>query len=324
MPSQYTWREFLERMIEDPQQRQQLADILGVTPITLTRWTRQESIPRPNSLRKLMQVFPEYHDLLMTSIEQEFPHLSHVWGNRADDLDTMEIPYDFYVRLMHMYATAPESLLFSLACDQILEQALKQLDPRRLGLAVYVLRCLPPNNGVVRSLQACAGRGTPPWDAQSQQWSMLLGAESLSGHALIMGHLETNQRLQEPITTAPGYAHVGEQSAVACPIQRASRSAGCFLALSTREEYFTPQRRSLVEHIAHLLSLAFNNEAFYRPGQIQLAVMPRYEQQRPVLAQFRQRVNQILVQSLDRQPLTLLQAEQVVWQQIEQEFLYES
>jgi transcriptional regulator with XRE-family HTH domain len=324
MTPQYTWRELLELVIEDPQQRQQLADTLGVAPITLIRWTRQEATPRPNSLRKLVQALPGYHESLTASIEQEFPRLSEAWNREAQSLNALEIPFDFYVRLLHMHATAPENLLFSLICDQILEQALKLLDPRRLGLAIYMLRCLSPAHGMVRSLQACAGRGTPPWEIQSQQWPMLLGAESLAGHALIMGHLETNQRLQESITTAPGYAHIGEESAVACPIQRVSRIAGCLLVVSTSENYFTPRRCDLIQHIAQLLSLAFDLEAFYPPSQIQLAVMPRYELQRPLLVQFRQRVNQLLVQSTNQQPLRLLQAEQMAWQQIEQELLYNS
>jgi len=41
-----TWRELLGRSIENLQERQRIANAMGVIPITLMRWANGESTPR--------------------------------------------------------------------------------------------------------------------------------------------------------------------------------------------------------------------------------------------------------------------------------------
>jgi hypothetical protein len=48
-----SWRELLGKIIADSHERQRIANMLGVNPITLTRWVNNESKPRPQNLRQL-------------------------------------------------------------------------------------------------------------------------------------------------------------------------------------------------------------------------------------------------------------------------------
>jgi len=71
--------------------------------------------------------------------------------------------------------------------------------------------------------------------------------------------------------------------------------------------------------------LAFAPEDFYELEQIELAPLPSYEVQQPYLAGFRKRVNELMLQDASRQHLmTIFEAEQIVWQQIEAELLKRS
>jgi hypothetical protein len=67
-----TWRELLSIYIDDPQMRQGIADALGVNPITLTRWIKQQTIPRPQNLRRLLTVLtPQDRLLFMSLVDKE-------------------------------------------------------------------------------------------------------------------------------------------------------------------------------------------------------------------------------------------------------------
>jgi len=47
------WRELLGHIIEDPQERQRIAQELGISPITLSRWVKSDSMkPRPHNLQR--------------------------------------------------------------------------------------------------------------------------------------------------------------------------------------------------------------------------------------------------------------------------------
>ena len=51
--------------------------------------------------------------------------------------------------------------------------------------------------------------------------------------------------------------------------------------------------------------------------------MPAYQQQKPILQHFQQRVYDCLVQAMrNQQPLTRIQAEAMVWSSIEEELLH--
>ena len=59
-----TWRKLLENIIADAQERQRIANKLGVNPATLMRWARGETNPRQENLQRLLKALPEQQETL--------------------------------------------------------------------------------------------------------------------------------------------------------------------------------------------------------------------------------------------------------------------
>jgi hypothetical protein len=265
---------------------------------------------------------------LLALLEQDIPGITASLSNDSLSSQSSGIPFEFYERILHTRASLPHSLRFSSLCDAILQQALKQLDPDRLGLAIIVARCMPPSSShrhLIRTLRESAGRGTPPWESSLEAQATFLGAESLAGHAVTVGHLVVLPNLREEYNVVPGYRDRWEESAAATPIMLAEEIAGCLLVSSTQPNYFQPAYQHLVQCYAELLALAFEAQDFYEPQRIQLGFVPPAEVQRKYLSQFRQRVAETMRQAARKQQgLSLLQAEHLVWQQIEAELLQDN
>ena len=321
-----TWRELLGRIISDPQERQRIANELRISPVTLTRWVNKEFKPRLQNLRQLLNVLPEHRKMLLESITEEFPDFfASLVENEAEDAQ-QEIPSVFYTRVLRTRATLSTMLRFSSICNLVLLQALGQLDPHRLGLAIIVARCMPPSSeNKIRSLRESAGRGTLPWKSDLEQEAILLGAESLAGYAITSRRLVFNQNLKEGHSLFPAYRGVWEESAAAAPITFEGNIAGSLLVSSTQPNYFLPSRLNLIANYADLIGLAFGSEEFYEPQLIELGLVPTQAEQRLYLSHFRQRVANMMVQAArNLQPITIIEAEQLVWQQIEGELLQPS
>jgi hypothetical protein len=322
-----TWRELLSVYVDDPQMRQGIADALGVNPITLTRWIKQQSIPRPQNLRRLLTVLtPQDRLLFLSLVDKEVEGFSTLLQDEMIPSEPLVIPPEVYKRVLHTCATIPKRLRFSSLCDLILSQALKQLDPHRFGMSIIVACCMPPSyDHKVRTLREIIGKGTAPWGDQLEQQAVLLGVESLAGYAVASSHLVANQKLEGEHGLSFGYRATWEESAVAAPIMLMGRIAGSLLVSSTQPEYFTPMHCALVESYAELVALAFDpvDEDFYELERIQLSAVPPAEEQRPYLAGFRQRVVEIMAQGMrDGHPMIAPQAELIVWQQVEAELLH--
>ena len=72
-----------------------------------------------------------------------------------------------------------------------------------------------------------------------------------------------------------------------------------------------------------MIALAFKPEQFYPPECIELRVMPAFEVQEVLLASFRHRVIALMREaSHERQLLSRSQAEQLVWQGLEEELIH--
>ncbi len=319
-----TWRELLGKVIQDSKERHRIAIKLGINPATLVRWTHNESNPRPQNLNQLLNAIPDqYRALFLELVEEEFKDFS---AGRKDDPVTSEspsIPSEFYNRVFHTYGIVPKALRFSSLCDLILQQALEQLDPQRLGMAIIVVRLLSPSHGdKIRSLRESMGRGTPPWEGNLEQHAILLGAESLAGYAVMFYHLVVNQNLSEEQSRFPGYRGVWEESAAACPIILEGNIAGSLLVSSTQPNYFLPPRLTLIERYTELIALAFEPEEFYEPERIDLGIVPPQHVQQPYLSRFQHRFLETMRQAARNQhPISTNQAEQMVWQQLEEELL---
>ena len=318
-----TWRELLGSIIQDPQERRRLANELGINPVTLTRWVNNESSPRSQSIQRLLNALPQHRKALLDQLIDEFGgFIAETEGSLTEDW-LYKIPSEFYIRVLRTRATIPKVLRFSSLCDLILQQALEQLDPNRVGIAVTVVRCMPPSaDKKIRSLRESVGRGTPPWESNLDQQAILLGAESLAGHSVSLGRLLVNQDLSEKQSLSPGYHGLWEESAAAAPIMLEGKVSGCLLVSSTQPNYFQQSRQTLIESYADLIALAFDAGEFYDTRQIELGLVPYQEVQKLYLSGFRQRLSETMIQAAkNQQPLTIFEAEQIVWQQFEEELL---
>lgn len=318
-----TWRDFLGSIIQDPQERQRIANESGVNPVTLTRWVNNEATPRSQNLHRLLNTLPQHRKVLLELLAEEFEGFTAETEEALTEDSPQEIPREFYVRVLRTRATIPKELRFSSLCDLILQQALKQLDPQRLGLAIIIARCMPPSHeGKIRTLRESLGRGTLPWGSNLEQQAILLGAESLAGHAVISGRLVVNQNLMDGQGHFPGYRGVWEESAAAAPIMLEGNVAGSLLVSSTQPNYFLPFQQTLIQDYADLIALAFGAEEFYETKCIELGLVPLQEVQYAYLSVFRQRLTETMIQAVrQQQPLTVIQVEQLVWQQFEEELL---
>jgi transcriptional regulator with XRE-family HTH domain len=318
------WRELLGKIIADSQERARLATALGINAVTLIRWAKGESNPRPQNLYTLLRLLPaEYRDQMSELLSQAFPEsISDLKGVEHDD-SVGKIPSDFYASVLEAIASTGKDQRFFTVSNRVLTQALGQLDPNNLGMALSIAQCLPPLPGQeVRSLREVVGRGTPPWPSTLFQDALFLGIESLAGYALQKGRIYVAEDRAERSGFLAVRWEEWEESAVACPIMREGRFAGCFIASSTQPGYFVPFRQTLIERYTMLMALAFEPEDFYDQRDIQLAIMPSHDVQRERAANFRQRLSQMILDaSRAGRVINIVQAERLVWQQLEEEFL---
>lgn len=313
------WRELLGSILHDPKEKQRIAHELRLNPITISRWISGEATPRPYNLQLLLKTLPRYRASLLEVMPAAWKSTLNSAPPADESLE--EISSSFFIRVLTAHSNLPSNVHFYSICDMVLGQMLKHLDPHRLGMEITLALCLPPLKGdKVHSLREAIGRGTPPWSEHSDQQTFLLGSESLAGHVVTAAHAEAIQSREEKRYLFPVHWMPWEESAMACPLMRAGRVAGCLLVSSTQPDYFLPDRQTLVEHYAHLIALALESSEFYDFGRIELYLMPSFDKQQATFATLRQRVNETLSEAQVRQqPLSLMQAEELVWHQIEAE-----
>lgn len=312
-----TWRELLSTIIGSNSIREQIANAMHISSITLNRWASGESMPRAQNLRQLEQAVPVQHrSTLHKLLEKEFPTLF------SASPETLEISYAFIMQVLETNAKSPDALRFWTITHLVLQHALRLLDVERTGMAMTIVRCMPPSSeGKIRSLRESVGQGTQPWETDLETKGMFLGAESLAGYVVTTCHEEAVQNLATDTTLLPAYQTEYEVSAMAIPILHANRIAGCLLVSSTQPNYFlAPERRALIQAYTYLIALAFEPDEFYPPECVELSIMPPLHIQKKYFSSFRQRVHDTMREVAGTQhPLTGIQAEQKVWQQLEEE-----
>jgi transcriptional regulator with XRE-family HTH domain len=312
-----TWRELLGKIIRDPQEKQLIANESGISPLTLTRWVSGESTPRPQNLRHLLLALPGYRKRFLELMSGEFGQ------SLAESLNVeepQEIPAQFYAWILKLYVNLSPVRRFNTICDVVLQEALRQLDPDYVGMEITVVRCMPPSykSGKVRSLCESVGCGTPPWNRGLEQRILFLGSETLAGYAVASGRPVAIQNRQDGENLFPARWIDWEESALAYPIMRADRVAGCLLISCTQPNYFhSSVQRTLIQHYAELLSIAFDADSFYELHTIKLGHMPPFEQQRSYISSFSQRITKVVNETHVSMP----EAELQIWKQIEQELL---
>ncbi|GAC1430287.1 MAG: hypothetical protein PVS3B3_19730 [Ktedonobacteraceae bacterium] len=326
MQEAQTWRKLLGTIISNSKEKQRIAVELGVKAITLSRWVSGESDPRLQNLRLLLNVLPGQREQLLDLIRKE--EGMEEFSDSINDDTSKDIPSEFYSNVFAARASTTENLRYWSICQIILQQALGQLDPDRLGMAVWVVRCMPPSGFYrkVRSLRESVGMGTPPWGGNLEQKAMFLAAESLAGNVVTLCRPAIIEDLDEEHHLLPAARVEYEKSCAIYPILYAGRIAGVFLVSSTQYNHFLSRSRgALVQAYADLLALAFEPEDFYEPEDIALCVLPYHNEQKEHFASFRLLVsNAIKEAAQNNKPISNVEAEMKVWQQLEEKFIQAS
>ncbi len=318
-----TWRELLKSLTSDPHEQQRITETLGINIMTLRRWINNETNPRPQNLRLLLNALPHHRRQLVALLAVEFPTFKRE-TNELDDSETGLISAGFYAQLMNLYASVAQHLRAPMMCNLILRQMVKQFDPDLDGLLIVIAQCIPPRpSQKVRSLRLCAGRGTHLWNTYIEQNSQLFGAESLVGYAVSSGHLTMLASREEYLRAFPYDQIEGVESVVAAPIVLADQTVGGIYVASVQTNYFSPLYVSLLQKYVELFCLAFEKDEFFPFSEIVLGMMPPCAQQLPFLATFQTRVKQQMIHAARKnRDITSIQAEQIVWQELENELLH--
>jgi hypothetical protein len=324
MEKDQTWRRLLGQIIADPEERHRIANAIRVSPVTLIRWTTNQYRPHAENFQLLLGALPDYREVLIELINQEYPHEILILPQDQDD--SLAIPAAFYAQVLTTYTASPVQLRESAICALLLQQLLKHLDTHQHGTMVLFARCVKPQQGkYIRSLIHVAGQSTPPWQQQIEQLKQFLGAESLVGHALINKHPIVVQNRTEIERIFPGHAFAGEESSVAFPILLADCTVGCLYVGSTQAGFFTQRYLDLIQKYVDLFVIAFEPKDFYDLSNIMLEIMPARAQQISYMLHFNERVAQQISQANHpKQSLTPTQATTIVWQELEEELLRHS
>lgn len=323
MEEKQAWRDLLGKIIREPHERQKIADMAGINPVTLQRWANGKSNPREDNLRPLLDTLPQHRQELSELISREFPLFFHQAGKSGEEVEDL-IPSPFYARVLHAYTNSPPILRASAVETLILQQIESQLDPQRLGISISVTQCVPAvSERKIRSLRIIAHRSTMATEQMMEHQTAFLGAESQAGYALSAGHPSIMQNKADMIRIFPAHHSAREKSAVAYPIIISNRAAGSLYISSTQTEYFSQRYLNLIECYIDLMVLSFEKDKFYDLSEIELSMMPSLPLQQDTLATFQKRVKQKMLLALqENKSLTRLQAESSVWQELEEELLY--
>ncbi|MGH2510373.1 MAG: GAF domain-containing protein, partial [Ktedonobacteraceae bacterium] len=205
----------------------------------------------------------------------------------------------------------------------ILDEAIKLLDPHRLGMSITPVFCMPPVAGAIRSLREQGGRGIHPWTYDLEHKSLFLGLKSLAAYVTQTGRTRNVPDISKE-TYIPIFAHPAdlEHSAAAAPFWFEGRIAGCLMAASLHTDHFTQPRIELLTQFASIYTLILHPNDFYDPRLVQLRYIPLPEQQTQVLQTFRPRVTRLMMQAgLNGHYITSAEAELAAWQEIEEALL---
>ena len=314
------WHTVLQKIIQPPRERQRLADALGVNVITLIRWARAGSRPQPTSLVLLVKaVQPHQRAELLNALLMAYPDLQ----DRLMEETAEFVPSTFFRRVLKERASINEILRPWQISNMILDEALRLLDPNRLGMAVTPALCMPPINGEIRSLHEQGGRGIPPWGADLENKSIFLGLNSLAGHVVQRGKADSVPDVEHE-RYIPSFSHPEklEVSSGAAPIWLDGKIAGCLLASSTQLEHFTQMRMDLLINLANIYTLALNPGDFYPHSQVRLRYIPQPPIQNEYLKTFRTRVTQLMAEAgRNGSMLSNADAEKLAWQEIEEKLI---
>jgi GAF domain-containing protein len=314
------WRQILSIAADDPAERRRIAHELDVSVVTIGRWINRTTQPRMEKLRMLPEALPQYREALIASLQREYPHIfSDIPVVSAE----LEVPADFYARVISDYTTSIPLQRKPIIHEEVLQQLLRQLDSGSQNLSIFLWQFVPPQPGCkIHSLRLITGYGNTPLAATFEHQTLFFGTESQVGVAATRARPLVIQNQDIKDRTFPMQPSFGAGSTAAIPIIQHNSIAGCLYFSSLQADFFSPERLSLIQHYANLLSISFEQEEYYEIGSIELRVLPPIDTQRPILERLQRRINERLIQALqEERQLNRMQAEQEIFQEIEGELL---
>jgi|SRR5579859_4468400 len=259
-----SWRALLAELTETPSEKQRVAQELGIRTWTLSKWvTGKAAAPRPYTLKKVPDLFPQHRSEMITLLRQEFPDLDFPQDTvkEHEEEPLIPIPAVYYERHLQSFAhNEPMMATWSIIHLSLIQLA-TLLDADRSGLTISVLPCTPPRTGSpVRSLYLFATNSTlEGGTTMVPRFINFFGAESLVGQSIQQG----SPLVVEDFGDSTYLNHLnGAVSAAAYPIQRYGATAGCLCAESVQAGFFHRAQLQILQQYADVLSLAFRN--FYQ------------------------------------------------------------
>jgi hypothetical protein len=309
------WRELLKLIIHEPGIRKRIDNEIGKQAVNIKRWINGKAEPRVQNLKQLLNVIPEYREQIIELLDDEYADAFY-----TDTVDaTKDIPATFIASVLSARAKTHKEIRYRSLCRLIIEQAIGQLDPDRLGMAITVVRCMKTEKyPYIRSLRESAAFGTSPWPGNLDQYAMFLGAESLAGLCVSSCREVQNNDIRSNTSLLPAHQVEFELSAGAAPILLSGRCAGCMLVSSTQPNFFLSQYRlAFIRNYANMLALVFEPHEFYESNDIRLEVMPLHTIQQEYFNTFHRRALEIVAET----KLTAQEAELQAWEELEETLL---
>jgi transcriptional regulator with XRE-family HTH domain len=316
------FRSYLKELLRHAAVRQAVEQRTDISARTLARWVSGETEePDRKRLASLLRALPQYREPLLSTISKALPDFAALLLDQTKSL-VEDLPVDFWVRLVEINATTPKNLHFTTIVHLLFLQLQATTDAEHLGLQLLVACCSPPASPAhpVRSLRTIVQLKTHASLPQSPEDPVFMGAESLGGYSVETCRAHIVQDVQEE-QRLPVLRFLDRRSAAAYPIQRGGAVAGAFVVSSPQPGFFTQRLHDLLHIYAYLLSLAFETNQFYPSERIHLHLMPPASMQRPYITHFQMRVLELLQSDLS---LSRSQADQIVWQQIEEALLWQA
>lgn len=235
----------------------------------------------------------------------------------------LAFPGSVFTHVLRLSAQVAEPLRGYTMQQFILKELATRLDTRGAGVLALVAVCSARTPGQrVRSLRAVSHWATPLFDVWPEQESWWYGAGSLAAMALTSAQPLVENDRQRLLQHLPQPMAERCEYAAACAIRSGEKIAGSLLTLCRKRWLFTPAHLALIQLASYLLAVALSTQEWYDPTEIALCHLPPSTLQVGIVADYHARVRETLNRAHQADlALMLHEAEEVTWQECEEELL---
>ncbi len=104
-----SWQSILQQMIRTPGEHERLAEAIGLSQMTITRWAKGSSNPQRPHLTRLVQVVqPQYREDLIEALEVTYPEIQSWLKDEVSE----QISADFFAQILSIRTTTTDTLRF--------------------------------------------------------------------------------------------------------------------------------------------------------------------------------------------------------------------